>query len=99
LYRSPLAIMAQAILAILLASATAATFVGRRANNAVSQGRWGPRERASVAPLAIGYASLSFFARNFLISAFVGSPEQCWLCPTWAVGLGEPCTKWLVRNH
>src|SRR5512132_3569320 len=39
LYRSPLAIMAQAILAILLASATAATFVGRRANNAVSQGR------------------------------------------------------------
>jgi len=39
LYRSPLAIMAQAILAILLASATAATFVGRRANNAVSHGR------------------------------------------------------------
>src|SRR4029078_5824350 len=33
LYRSPLAIMAQAILAILLASATAATFVVRRANN------------------------------------------------------------------
>ena len=31
--------MAQAILAILLASATAATFVGRRANNAVSHGR------------------------------------------------------------
>src|SRR5882724_8482411 len=39
LYRSPLAIMAQAIRAILLASAIAATFVGRRANNAVSQGR------------------------------------------------------------
>src|SRR5208283_5672061 len=34
-----LAIMAQAILAILLASAIAATFVGQRANNAVSQGR------------------------------------------------------------
>jgi hypothetical protein len=34
-----LAIMAHAILAILLASATAATFVDRRANNAVSQGR------------------------------------------------------------
>ena len=32
LYRSPLAIMAQAILAILLASAMAATFVGRRAS-------------------------------------------------------------------
>jgi len=31
--------MAQAILVILLASAIAATFVGRRANNALSQGR------------------------------------------------------------
>jgi hypothetical protein len=39
LYRSPLAIMAQAIRAILLASAMAATLVGRRPNNAVSQGR------------------------------------------------------------
>src|SRR3982074_2009084 len=39
LYRSPLAIMAQAIRAILLASAVTATFVGRRASNAVSQGR------------------------------------------------------------
>src|SRR5262245_15592996 len=39
LYRSPLAIIAQAILAILLASATAATFVDRRANRDVSQGR------------------------------------------------------------
>src|ERR1700757_3671818 len=39
LYRSPLAIIAQAILAILLASAMATTLVGRRANNAVSQGR------------------------------------------------------------
>ena len=39
LYCSPLAIMAQAIRAILLASAIAATFVGRLANNAVSQGR------------------------------------------------------------
>jgi hypothetical protein len=36
LYRSPLAIMAHAIRAILLANAIAATFVGRRANNAVS---------------------------------------------------------------
>jgi transposase len=40
LYRSPLAIMAQAIRAILLASAMAATLVGFRVNNAVSQGRW-----------------------------------------------------------
>src|SRR6266487_911456 len=39
LYRSPLAIIAQPIRAILLASAMAATFVGRRANNAASQGR------------------------------------------------------------
>src|SRR5258706_903937 len=39
LYRSPLAIMAHAIRAILLASAMAATFVGRRTSNAVSQGR------------------------------------------------------------
>ena len=41
LYRSPVIIMAQTILAILLASATAAIFGGRRANNAVSQGRLG----------------------------------------------------------
>src|ERR1700723_23433 len=39
LYRSPLAIMAQTIRAILLASAMAATLVGRRASSAVSQGR------------------------------------------------------------
>src|SRR4029453_8483396 len=39
LYRSPLTIMAQTIRAILLASAIAATLVGRRANKAVSQGR------------------------------------------------------------
>src|SRR6266704_6938239 len=39
LYRSSLAIIAQAIRAILLASAMAATFVGRRANNAAIQGR------------------------------------------------------------
>src|SRR6202521_2325312 len=39
LYRSPLTIIAQTIRAILLASAMAATFVGRRANKAVSQGR------------------------------------------------------------
>src|SRR6266481_4404984 len=39
LYRSPLAIMAQTIRAILLASAIAATFVGRLASKAVSQGR------------------------------------------------------------
>jgi hypothetical protein len=38
LYRPPLTIMAQAILAILLASAIAAAFVGRLANNAVSHG-------------------------------------------------------------
>ena len=36
-----------------------------------------------------------------VISAFVGSRKQCWLCPGWAVpvGVGEPSTKWLVRNH
>jgi len=39
LYRSFLAIMAQAILASLLASAMAAILVGRRVNNPVSQGR------------------------------------------------------------
>src|SRR4051812_43140255 len=39
LYRSPLAIIAHAIRASLLASAMAATLVGRRASNAVSQGR------------------------------------------------------------
>src|ERR1017187_6942313 len=39
LYRSPLAIIAQTIRAILLASAIAATLTGRRASNAVSQGR------------------------------------------------------------
>src|SRR5258706_3713424 len=39
LYRSPLAIMAQTIRASLLAIAIAATFVGRRASNAVSHVR------------------------------------------------------------
>ena len=39
LYRSPRAIIAQTIRAILLASAMAATLTGRRTNNAVSQGR------------------------------------------------------------
>src|SRR4029078_11091376 len=39
LYLSPLAIMPQSILAILLARAMAATLVGLRASNAVSQGR------------------------------------------------------------
>src|SRR3982074_3189024 len=39
LYRSPLTIMAPTIRASLLASARAATLVGRRANNAASQGR------------------------------------------------------------
>src|SRR5665213_2228461 len=38
LYRSPLAIIAQAIRASLLARAMAATLVGFRASNAVSQG-------------------------------------------------------------
>jgi len=39
LYRAPVAIIAQAIRASLLASAMAATLVGRRVSNAVSQGR------------------------------------------------------------
>src|ERR1700676_1877997 len=39
LYRSPLTIMAHTISAILLANAMAAPLVGRRASNAVSQGR------------------------------------------------------------
>jgi hypothetical protein len=39
LYRSPLAMIAHAIRAIFLASAIAATLVGRRASKAVSQGR------------------------------------------------------------
>src|SRR5712675_2764868 len=39
LYRSPLTIMAQTIRAMLLASAMAATLVGRRANKAVSHVR------------------------------------------------------------
>src|ERR1700684_377548 len=39
LYRSPLAIMAQTIRAILLASAIAAPSAARRASKAVSQGR------------------------------------------------------------
>src|ERR1017187_1416395 len=44
LYRSPLAIMAQTIRAMLWASAIAATLVGRRDHTAVSQGRcWVPR--------------------------------------------------------
>ena len=46
LYLSLLTMMAQAIRAILLASATAATFVGRRAIIRVSQGRFVPCWRA-----------------------------------------------------
>jgi hypothetical protein len=38
-YASPLAIIAQAMRAILLASAMAATFTGRRSSSLVSQGR------------------------------------------------------------
>jgi hypothetical protein len=46
-------------------------------------------------------ASLPFFAKNLLISAFIGSRKQCWLCLHGAmpVGVGEPCTKRLVRHH
>ena len=40
LYRSPLIIMAQIILAILLASATAAILAGRRASNAPAMAAW-----------------------------------------------------------
>src|SRR3979411_2239367 len=53
LYRSPLAIMAHTIRAILLASAIAATFVGRLVSKAVSHGRclvpwvWASRKGAS----------------------------------------------------
>src|ERR1700687_3177333 len=39
LYRSPLAIMAQTLRAILVAGAIAGTFVGPRGSNAVGQGR------------------------------------------------------------
>ena len=47
LYLSPRAMMAQAIRAILLASATAATFVGRRSISRPSHGRfWVPCLRA-----------------------------------------------------
>ena len=47
LYLSPLTMMAQAIRAILLASATAATLVGRRSINLASHGRlWVPCLRA-----------------------------------------------------
>lgn len=39
LWRSPLAMIAQVILASLFASAIAATLIGRRASKSVSQGR------------------------------------------------------------
>ena len=52
---------------------------------------------ASVGAQAIGYALLPFFAKNVLISAFVGSRKGCWLFPARAVpvGLGN-CMKWRV---
>src|SRR2546430_3255932 len=57
LYRSPLAIIAQAIRASLFASAMAATFVGRRASNDVSQGRclvpWIYAETVAMHDLAV----------------------------------------------
>jgi hypothetical protein len=40
---------------------------------------------ASVGAQAIGYALLPFFAKNVLISAFVGSRKGCWLFPARAV--------------
>ena len=46
LNRSPRTIMAQAMRAILLASATAATLIGRRSIRRASQGRFVPRWRA-----------------------------------------------------
>src|SRR4030088_2327984 len=49
--------MAHAILAILLASAIAATLVGRRANNAVSQGR-------CLVPMDLGIADHGQRARR-----------------------------------
>ena len=43
---------------------------------------------ASVVAQAIGYALLPFFAKNVLISAFVGSRKGCWLFPARAVPVG-----------
>ena len=43
---------------------------------------------ASVGAQAIGYALLPFFAKNVLISAFVGSRKGCWLFPARAVPVG-----------
>jgi hypothetical protein len=40
------------------------------------------------APLADGYALLPFFAKDLLISAFVGSRMQCWLCAARTVPVG-----------
>jgi hypothetical protein len=53
----PRAIMAHAILAILLASAIAATFVGRRASNAVSQPMFGAADplRPAFAQTVVDY--------------------------------------------
>ena len=49
---------------------------------------YGTRWRFSRAT-AIGYASLPFFAKNLLISAFVGSRKRYWLsCTSGPVGLG-----------
>ena len=48
---------------------------------------YGTRWRFSRAT-AIGYASLSFFAKNLLISAFVGSRKRYWLSGTSGAGRG-----------
>src|SRR5438105_1769518 len=55
--------IAQAIRAILLASAMAATFVGRRANNAVSQGR------CLVQPVIADFAEFRFGVWLWMASA------------------------------
>jgi hypothetical protein len=54
LYRSPLAIMAQAIRASLLASAMAATLVGFRASTQISPANFSFSARAKVAHRGVG---------------------------------------------
>jgi hypothetical protein len=52
------------------------------------------------APRAIGYSPVPFFAKNLLISAFLGSWKRCWLLPARAmpVGAGEPVREMAKKS-
>src|SRR5882724_11894416 len=72
-YRSPLAMIAQAIRAILLASATAATLVGRRARSLMIHGRFVPYRSAYRMTASAPTVSIE---RRYLLPCLVMPPSR-----------------------